>query len=316
MWPLVALAVLVMLRGPIGTLLTTLGGRITKLSLMTVEIELATAKEIVPPWHSSDDQRDLRRLVAANDVTDSYFMTLREALLAPGAADYFVVDLHDHHDDKWLTTRLYLFSYILERLKGVRAVVFVGTRGDIGRTYLATTPVTDLLGVLETAHPHLLRARWAMDAFVAPHQLATSPPAPSDPDLAPAPIEISVGWSTLQSRYLDHMNAASTFLRHVQWSPPTPADPPPAGWLRFEDANTKMVVWERATWIRASDLTDGVLQHAALPHEAVVLEPTWKPDERVCAAGELVAVVRPSGRFDRLVDRSDLLCALATRALE
>lgn len=70
-------------------------------------------------------------------MSDSYFDTLRQSLAAHGPSDYFVVDLQSD-DEVWLSSRLYLFSYLLGELKGVRAVVFVGTRGDIARSYLGT----------------------------------------------------------------------------------------------------------------------------------------------------------------------------------
>jgi hypothetical protein len=53
-------------------------------------------------------------------------------------ADFFVVDLKGDGRLEWLTSRLYLFTYLLHRLKGVRSVVFTATRGDIAGSYLGT----------------------------------------------------------------------------------------------------------------------------------------------------------------------------------
>lgn len=58
----------------------------------------------------------VRRLVVAQQVSDSYFQTLREALRTPGSAEYFVIDMRSGGEE-WLTSRLYLFSYLLGRLK-------------------------------------------------------------------------------------------------------------------------------------------------------------------------------------------------------
>jgi len=71
---------------------------------MSVTVELAVATETAPAWRGRGGD-DVRGLVPAPMVNDSYFDTLRQSLEAPGAADYFVVDLKSDGEE-WLTTRL------------------------------------------------------------------------------------------------------------------------------------------------------------------------------------------------------------------
>jgi hypothetical protein len=61
-----------------------------------------------------------------------------------------VVDVKSEGRQEWLTSRLYLFTYLLGRLKGVRAVVFVATRGDTSRYFLGVAHA--LLGLRCLGH--------------------------------------------------------------------------------------------------------------------------------------------------------------------
>src|SRR5438067_10780432 len=109
-WPVAVVAMAIVLRRQVGDFLVSLGARITKVSVMSVSIELAAATEATPPWRGAGGE-DVRGLVAAQLVNDSYFDTLRQSLAAPGTADYFVVDLKRDGSHEWLTSRLYLFAY-------------------------------------------------------------------------------------------------------------------------------------------------------------------------------------------------------------
>src|SRR5262249_26074631 len=134
-WPVTVLVLVLALRRQIGDFLSAIGGRITQVSVMSVTIDLAVATEAVPPWRGIRGG-DVRGLVVAQQVNDSYFDTLRQSLLVPGTADFFVVDLKSDGRNEWLTSRLYLFTYMLSRMKGVRAIVFTATRGDAARSFL------------------------------------------------------------------------------------------------------------------------------------------------------------------------------------
>src|SRR4051812_28205710 len=92
LWPVVVMVLVIVLRRPIGDLLSTVGGRVTKVSVLSVELELAVATEAAPPWQGAGGE-DIRGLVPAQHVNDSYFDTLRQALEVTENADYFIVDL-------------------------------------------------------------------------------------------------------------------------------------------------------------------------------------------------------------------------------
>lgn len=108
----------------------------------------------------------MRRLVIAKDVNDSYFDSLRHSLLAPGSADFMVVDLKNDGRQERTTSRLSLFAYLLSRPKRVKAAVFVATRGDTGRTCLGIVPVAELVQVLGFLAPVVRPDDWLMDHAV------------------------------------------------------------------------------------------------------------------------------------------------------
>jgi hypothetical protein len=314
LWPAVVLVLGIVLRRPIAAFFGAIAGRITKVSVMSVSVELAVARPADPPWRGFGGD-DVRGLVVAQQVNDSYFMTLREALRAPGSAEYLVVDLHDDGDE-WLTSRLYLFSYLLGRMKGVRAVVFVATRGDVGRSFLAVASVDAVMTALAAAQPWLRGARLEAEAANVGRQPNPSmPPMPVAPGAAPptVPPDVDEWWAGVRSGSIpgDPLLVAQQFLAWVQWQPPVPTADPESGWLRLPDRPGTPTTWEHAAWLRSSDLTDGLLRGAVQPESFVVDDRSWTDEQRVRAVvdapGEFVALVTPSRRFDRLVDRRSLL---------
>lgn len=59
-WPVVVLALGLALRRHIGAFLGAIGGRATKVSVMSVSVELAVASEATPPWQSRHGGGDVR----------------------------------------------------------------------------------------------------------------------------------------------------------------------------------------------------------------------------------------------------------------
>jgi hypothetical protein len=320
LWPTVVLVSVLVLRRHIGDFLSVVGGRLTKVSVMSVTVELAVATETMPTWRAPEGG-DVRGLVPALLVNDSYFDTLRQSLNVPGTADYFVVDLKSDGDE-WLSTRLYLFCYLLGQLKGTRAVVFVGTRGDLARSFLAVAGTDEVMRVLATAQPWLRAARLQAEANnVGRVPNDPIPPRPQPAAAATMPqglLDVDEWW---QQQRADPdggrkaLNVAQTFLQWVQWSQPADEADPDEGWLPLPpNPINPRPTWEHATWLKSVALTDGLLRNAVDPDCAVVDDRTWTAEARVRAVArtpsDFVALLTPTRRFDRLVDRRALLAAL------
>jgi hypothetical protein len=320
-WPVAALVMVAMLRRQIGEFLSAVGTRITRLSVMKVTIELAVTTEASPPWQGR--QVDVRGLVSAQQVNDSYFDTLRQSLQIPGDADFFSVHLKRDGTQQWLTTRLYLFTYLLSRLKGVRAVVFTATRGDVSHCFLGVAPAEAVLRALAAAEPWHRLARRQLEAKLPNQTTVPPPPAGSGPPADGTVAEdVDEGWEEIRVNpfQVDPLYLAQQFIEHVQWIQSADMGPgfEPPGWLRLPDAPGRPTTWEHASWITAVDLTDGMLSGVVRSDSFVVDDRSWTPQQRVCAAaqtpGDFVAFVGPTRQFERLVDRRSLLEALGADA--
>ena len=324
-WPITVLVLVLALRRQIGDFLSAVGGRITHVSVMSVEIGLAVATETVPAWRGYGGE-DLRGLVAAQQVNDSYFYTLRQSLQVPGTADFFVVDLRSGDRKEWLTSRLYIFTYVLSRMKGVRCVVFIATRGDIGRSFLGVAGSEELLHALAGAQPWLrlaqLQAESGQVGKLPDPAESSLPSAGTLPANALIAGDVNGWWQNQRANPLaaDPLSVARRFLELVQWVQPTGSSDPQGGWLQLPDVPGRDKTWEHASWINASDLIDGALRDAVQPDSYVLDDRSWSADKRVQAVaqarGDFVALLTPSHRFERLVDRRSLLEALGTATTE
>lgn len=326
-WPVTILVLGVVLRGQIGEFLGAIAGRITGVSVFAVSFELDVATEASPPWQSRHADADVRGLVIAQDVNDSYFDSLRQTLISPGTADFMVVDLKSDGRQEWLTSRLYLFTYLLSRMKGIKAVVFVATRGDTSRTFLGIVHAAELVRVLGQQDGRLRLARLQAEAEQVGRLVDDGPPG-TDPVRVPptveaaVPLDVDQWWSEVAAGrvFVDPLSVAQRFLTRMQWEPPPPVPPVPTGWLQLPDAPGRPVTWEHASWVTASDLTDGFLASVTRPDDWLVDDSGWSSSERARAVararGEFLALLSPSHRFERLVDRRALLEQLGKSSVE
>lgn len=328
-WPVIVLVLVLVLRSQIGDFLYGIGGRITQVSVMSVTIDLAVATEANPPWQGVGGE-DVRGLVAAQQVNDSYFDTLRQSLAIPGAADFFVVDLKSDGRKEWLTSRLYLFTYVLSRMKGVRVIVFTATRGDVARSFLGVARTEEILRALAAAEPWLRLARMQVEAQqVGP--LPTSALLPKQPDPsasisgppnATIPLDIEEWWRIAGANpfQANPLHVPQQFLTRVQWIQDPNVPDPQAEWLRLPDNPGQPKVWEHASWVTPSYLTDGMLRDVIQPGSYLLDDSSWSADQRVKAVtrtqGDFVALLGPDRRFERLVDRRSLLEELGKAAFK
>jgi hypothetical protein len=119
-------------------------------------------------------------------------------------------------------------------------------------------------------------------------------------------------WHSMRANPLaDQLPIPQQFLSQVQWVQPAGISDPAGDWLRRPDVPGQDKTWEHATWITASDLTDGMLRDAVQTNGYVLDDRSWSAVERARAVaqtqGDFVALLGPSRRFERLVDRRSLL---------
>jgi hypothetical protein len=231
---------------------------------------------------------DVRQLTPAH-VIDSVSETLFKQLTENIAADYAIVDLGQGY--QWLTSRLFIFAVMLERMRGLRCFVFLETRGDVRRRFLGTAFPDKVRWALARQYP------WLEAAFAQ----AYSETVPYDPRLTNDPYVFSDA-SALQpdtSRKL-----VQNFLNKIQQN-----GTPPTNEIGTWESLNNGQLWERAKWLDGDRLEQdlqGVLQDSWFLDSPDT--PSAKRMEAILRReGPLVALVEEERRFKRLVDRQALL---------
>jgi hypothetical protein len=145
----VALLGLLVLRVPLGDLVKELGKRATKVSLFQFALELSTVPQLPPSWRVGvDDVRQLTKAAVFDSATTALFQ-----LTSAGASDYIVVDLGT--GDQWLTSRLYIFALVLQRMRGLRCIAFTAARQDERGVFIGLADTTRVRWSLAMAYPWL-----------------------------------------------------------------------------------------------------------------------------------------------------------------
>ncbi len=161
-WPVVVVVLAVLFRRELSAFLEGISGLIrgglSKVSLPGgFAFELVKTNEFKIDW-SAPGGGDLRNTVAigqfASGVQD--ILGLLKPPQASQAADYAVFDLGS--GDKWLTSRLHLFSLLLRRTHGLRYCVFVYEASEVPRRSLGFATTEVVRWSLARKYPHLERA--------------------------------------------------------------------------------------------------------------------------------------------------------------
>lgn len=162
-WPVVVAVALLAFGKPLGVFLSTLSGRVTKLSAFDVSIELAAFPEPPTPW--SNPKIHESSMLTAGEVSSTTLMTLFN-LTTPQAPsntfekkdawDYLVVDIKD--GQFWLISRVFIFTVFLQAMRGVKCIVFVESKGEHRRRLIGLAPPDEVRAALVATNPWLEKA--------------------------------------------------------------------------------------------------------------------------------------------------------------
>jgi len=303
-WGFLTLVALILFREPIARFLTTVGGRLSKISIAGIEMELAQT----PSAQLSPDATSFGSLDPQQLTNDSGSQTLKNALQGrPVPHSYAIVDLGT--GKSWLLSRLYIFAVMLHRVRGVRCFVFVSGSGS-PRQYLGTIAVEDIRWTLARLYPYLERvfAKAYKDQLWQPPQ-PTLPAKPIttqgfgmlDKDLA------AVVAHEFVLLLKDNWKGAGGFPNITQEANYSTFDPERPTELWVQVGTSK----EYGDWIDSSALlrdfdgtilTDRILQSASTAEKVRKL---------ISSTAPYLALVGDSGEFISLVDRYKVLEELA-----
>jgi hypothetical protein len=280
-WPIVTLVVAAIFRRSLGTFLTALGSRITKLSLFKVELELVPAKpaSAVPLFD------DIRSAANAAEISDSSNMML-EQVQSGTPADYAEIALGTGED--WIISRLYIAAVMMERMRGLRCFVFVERASMTERRFVAIATVAQVRWALACKF-QWLEAAWlnaVRSAF--PHLFGDSKTLSSKPPI----FRSDTGaFEPYQARTLVSIFIAS-LQKPIDVAPNAVVDPVPvadAGW----------VVLKNQTQERASFVTRELLKSLLSPD---AFRPYTDALSGAPRAQRTRAVLRVASPFVALVD--------------
>jgi hypothetical protein len=320
-WPAVVGVIAWWYRDSLSKFIAELPRNIKSFKVAGVEIQLEEAKSV--PLSIGGGAVDLRHAGRASDVNDSTQASFFRQIQDPTRTDYVVVDLGV--GSEWLSSRLYILSVILRRMRGLRAIVFVQTDGTMRRKFIGVCECEATRWRLAEKWPRFESALAAAELNVWGHPydvpgtiiVGVPPGQVQIPGFVEnGPIRISneegrlVGWGDSPE---PAANLLRSFLNAIQRPAPIPI--PSDDWQELE---TTPKVAEYAVWLTGS-LVDQVLVDS-LEKRSVRLQDYqgWSDQVRIRAfvehSGDWVAVTREGGAFDRLINRSEIVERMATQA--
>jgi hypothetical protein len=293
-WPIALLVLLLAYRQQIPAFVRDVAGRITKLGLGNFSIELAVAKAFVPEWTEAAGALDLRHKAEAVRVTDSYMMTFRNQLLEQGNWDYAEVDLGNGME--WLTSRLFIMAIVFSRMKGIKALVFLDTSGNLQKRFACWAEPQKVRWALAKRFPWLEHAyadaevtvfSTYMGVIVSNEGRLGTQSNPSDPEPS--------------------ISLIREFLVRVQSS----ASPVPTQSAEWISLNSAPITYEHARWLSSLELEDllGVdcNKSTILSEQLSPSDQTKRLRTLLSVAGDFVAVTTKERQFEYLVDRKVIL---------
>ena len=294
-WPVAILIIAVVFRKSLAAFVTSIGSRITKLSVFNVGFELvpATAATATPLLD------DIRTATNSAEISDSSRMMLDQVELAT-PADYAQLDIGN--GEEWLTTRLYLAAVMLKRMRGVQIFVFVGKVSGEEKRFIAAAEVEPMRWSLARRYPWLesawIRANSGVfPAAKAPHNRHAPPMVTTDNGAFPPNLARDVS-----RRFIESLQATAI-----------PANAGKSEWTSFTARKA-----ERAVWVTHS------LLESLLPQKArenwVYDDPDAPRDRRTRALlrrnGNFVPVLNEDRRFVRLANRRVVIEDMARTVAE
>ncbi len=297
-WPAIVLVGLFLYRGALSAFLSGLGSRITKLSVLKVELEFAASATAASGFVLAE-LKDTSTPAIIYDSAGALLVHVKES----NPADYALIDLG--YGMEWISSRLFIAAVLLERMRGVRCFVFVESKEDRASRFVALAHPALVRWALAKKYPWLeaAYAKACVQAFF-PNQ---APPEPHAIDRTSMAFESERGGLKPDTA----AGLARSFLSLLQ-QPLTSPIPASGDWLQFTQYR------ERAAWINSIELRALLPKRCFDAHMPEMLDAPRGKRTRAALRrpGEFVALLGDDDEFRQLVDRAVLVEALAKDASE
>jgi hypothetical protein len=257
----------------------------SSLSLVSGNVK---AKEFKTDW-LDDFGSDARKLSSYESTSKPW--PLIERMSEPGQIDYMIVDLGT--GKKWLTSRLFIFTAMLMRMREMSCIVFLRSIDGIPRKFIGLASAKDVLSDLMSVYPFLERA------YSSVYNSEISPIGKPN---------------SLQSKGMLLNFMKNSEIQQPPKSPPDDSE----GWVSLTKSDGNQVM-EHAHWLDLEILSN--ICGSSINYEAwVEADPDKSKTKKIRAIlrrqGRFVALVDKDRRFKDLIDRSSVLEELAIRVTE
>lgn len=299
-WPIVAGVAIFIFRQPAAELVRLLLRRISKFSFAGFSIELAELSEVKPSFLEVDvRQLDATPMVqSGTDGISGIFAQLQHG----GRKGYLVIDLGSEPAPRWLTSRLYLLSFLMTLIDHSICLVFVETVGSVRKRFVGTCPPDSVRWGLARRYPWLESAMAAAYAGVGGAYCAAAGILQVQPT---SNFQLDPAFGGLSAMQMNQL--MQNFLAYVRGTP-VASENSGSEWVALGSGTI-----EHAKWLDSARVER--LFESSFETSAVVLLPNQNirelRDRILETPGQFVAVVDTDRTFRNLVDRSVLLESLA-----
>jgi IPT/TIG domain len=217
-WPVIVVIAFFVFRRPLGELVLVLGRRAHKFSFGGLSLQLAEVSEAKPLSLDAE----IRQLdTGAIPQSGSTGISELIAELQRGQKhDYIVIDLGSESSPRWLTSRLYLLTFLISFLHQPKCLVFVHTVGGVTKRFLGKASPDSVRWGLARKYPWLESASSAAYALVVAGLYCDNNIVSVPPD---ALVQFDQATGTIQNAQL--VQCMQNFLSLIRL-PPLPTEAP------------------------------------------------------------------------------------------
>jgi hypothetical protein len=273
-WPMVAIIGLFLLRKPISNFLDVLGKRANEFSIGGLGIKLTTMNEA----QLGDDVLTFR----AADTFMFKSPTARRSLIRiftqPGKYEFVAVNLGI--GDKWLSSRLYIFAIMMQRMKALRCMVFLCAGDDTENQFIGAITPEKVRWGLAKLQPWLEKAYEKAYAETIESGMAK-------------PFSVLNGNGAIDAEVAEEI--LSKFVTNLTIRPTEKDD---REWVSLGPNNLP----EHATWLSREYLRQN-LDYAFWTDVIVVSETKKEAKALLKCSAPYVAKIKKDGNFLSLIDR-------------
>jgi hypothetical protein len=226
-WPLITLLILYLYRDPLSTFLIKIGERATEIGIGSwASIKLPEVKEAPP------NPISVLRELTTDRWEESSGQWFHEFASSTATSEYALLDLGD--GQQWISSRLFIFAVMLQRMKALKCIVFVVSQPDGTRRFIGCATPDNVRWALATNQP------WLEVAYAQSYsQVMTNQSMPGSGLPPPTRIDGSIVPFVAE-------DIVRTFIRSLKIAPAILPDP--QNWVNLPNGS------EHATWLEPLEL--------------------------------------------------------------